>query len=236
LSIDETDEQLFAAYVAGRASAFDRLYARHRGGVYRYLLRHVRNRALADELHQDVWMRVIKSRDGFGAEQETWGTVCQVYAGFDALSGQELFAAQKINPNVTHRITIRFRTGILATMRVNWTDTREGRNRIFDIIDSIDPDQRREKLELLAIERNITGDGAAPGPLVGFPTGWGRKNFNEAPGSGRTVFTLPGIPLPSVFQAYVGGQQQGPSHYTLVGNQVTFDFAPSADDEMWSFY
>jgi RNA polymerase sigma-70 factor, ECF subfamily len=74
LSIDETDEQLFAAYVAGRAPAFDRLYARHRGGVYRYLLRHVRDRAIADELHQDVWMRVIKSRDGFGADARfaTW--------------------------------------------------------------------------------------------------------------------------------------------------------------------
>ena len=74
MSIEETDEQLFAAYVAGGASAFDRLYARHRGGIYRYLLRHVCDRALTDELHQDVWLRVIKSREGFGADARfaTW--------------------------------------------------------------------------------------------------------------------------------------------------------------------
>jgi SPP1 family predicted phage head-tail adaptor len=177
-----------------------------------------------------------RTRDSFGADQELWSTVALVYAGFEALSGRELFAAQKLSPDVTHKITIRYRTGILAQMRVNWTDTRELRNRIFDILSTMDPDQSRVKLELLAIERNIPGDAGVAGPVTGLPSGWGRKNFNEAPGSGRTVFTLPGIPLPTVFQAYVGGQQQGPAHYILVGNQVTFDFAPGADDEMWSFY
>jgi SPP1 family predicted phage head-tail adaptor len=94
-------------------------------------------------------------RDAFGAEQEVWSTFAQVYAGFETLSGQELFAAQKFNPDVTHKITTRFRTGIVAEMRVNWTDTREGRNRIFDIIAPMDPVQGREKLYLLAIERNV---------------------------------------------------------------------------------
>jgi SPP1 family predicted phage head-tail adaptor len=176
------------------------------------------------------------ARDGFGAEQELWSTICQVYAGFEALSGRELFAAQKLSPDVTHKITTRFRTGILATMRVNWTDTREGRNRIFDIIDSIDPDQRREKLELLAIERNIPGDGAAPGPLVGFPTGWGRKNFNEAPDGSRMVFTLPGIPNPTVFRLVIAGIEQSTSQYTLVGNTVTLGFAPASTDDMVPWY
>jgi RNA polymerase sigma-70 factor (ECF subfamily) len=67
LSSEETDEQLIAAYRAGDAEAFDRLYARHRGGVYRYVLRHVRDRAQADELHQDIWLRVIQARESFAA-------------------------------------------------------------------------------------------------------------------------------------------------------------------------
>ena len=39
----DSDEELMLAYGAGRAAAFDVLYARHKGGVYRYLLRHCRN-------------------------------------------------------------------------------------------------------------------------------------------------------------------------------------------------
>ena len=58
---DAADEALMLAYGAGNAGAFDRLYARHRGGVYRYLVRHVGNAGIADELFQDVWMNAIKA-------------------------------------------------------------------------------------------------------------------------------------------------------------------------------
>lgn len=62
---DPADHELMLAYAAGDAAAFDALYARHRGGVYRYMLRHCGERALADELFQDVWMNVIRSRDSY---------------------------------------------------------------------------------------------------------------------------------------------------------------------------
>lgn len=183
------------------------------------------------------------SRDGFGAAQELWNTVCKVYASLETMSaqsgapaGQELFAAQKLSANVTHKITIRYRAGIIPTMRINWTDTSEGRNRIFDILASTDPTQGREELQLLAIERNIPGDGAAPGPAIGFPTGYGRKAFNEAPDGQRTIFTLPGIPLPSVFRLMIAGLEQPISQYTLVGNTVTLPFAPASTDDMVPWY
>jgi SPP1 family predicted phage head-tail adaptor len=175
-------------------------------------------------------------KDSFGAPQELWSTVAQVRASFQTLSGQELFAAQKITPDVTHIITIRYRPGILADMRVNWTDTSEGRNRIFDILAPIDPTQRRRELHLHAVERNIPGDGGAAGPLIGFPTGYGRKAFNEAPDGNRRVFTLPGIPLPSVFRLVIAGIEQDTSQYTLVGNTVTLPFAPASTDPMVPWY
>ena len=50
------------AYASGEAAAFDVLYARHKGGVYRYVLRHCGNSGLADELFQDIWMSVIRVR------------------------------------------------------------------------------------------------------------------------------------------------------------------------------
>lgn len=62
---DASDETLMLGYRNGDAGAFDRLYDRHRGGVYRYLLRHCRDAGLADELFQDVWMNLIRARESY---------------------------------------------------------------------------------------------------------------------------------------------------------------------------
>lgn len=63
-----TDEDLMLRYAAGEATAFDCLYQRHRGGVYRYLLRQLRDRATAEELFQDVWLSLIRARDRYRVE------------------------------------------------------------------------------------------------------------------------------------------------------------------------
>jgi len=62
------------AYAGGSPGSFDRLYARHRGPLYRYLLRHCGNAALADELFQDVWSRVIRASATYvpSAKFTTW--------------------------------------------------------------------------------------------------------------------------------------------------------------------
>jgi RNA polymerase sigma-70 factor (ECF subfamily) len=71
---DDTDESLMLAYGRGDAAAFERLYARHKGPTYRYLLRHTSERPVADELHQDVWMSVVRARERYAAEArfKTW--------------------------------------------------------------------------------------------------------------------------------------------------------------------
>jgi len=71
---EDSDEALMLSYAAGRAAAFDTLYARHKGGVYRYLLRHCGNAGIADELFQDVWMNAIRARDRYvpTAKFTTW--------------------------------------------------------------------------------------------------------------------------------------------------------------------
>ncbi|WP_425487600.1 RNA polymerase sigma factor [Marilutibacter spongiae] len=68
------DASLMRAWVAGDADAFDLLYARHRGPLYRFLVQQARNRALADEFFQDVWQRVIAARAGWtpDAAFSTW--------------------------------------------------------------------------------------------------------------------------------------------------------------------
>lgn len=70
----DADERLMLAYAAGRADAFDTLYARHRGPVFRYLVRHCGEARLAEELFQDVWTNVIRSRASYAptAKFTTW--------------------------------------------------------------------------------------------------------------------------------------------------------------------
>jgi len=75
MEADDTDEALMLRYAQGDAAAFDALYARHRGGVFRYLLRQLSgNRAAAEELFQDVWMNLIGARDRYRVEAKftTW--------------------------------------------------------------------------------------------------------------------------------------------------------------------
>jgi RNA polymerase sigma-70 factor (ECF subfamily) len=62
LARDASDTDLMQRYAAGDARAFDILYARHKAPLYRYLLRQCRDRAVADDLFQEVWGRVIRHR------------------------------------------------------------------------------------------------------------------------------------------------------------------------------
>jgi RNA polymerase sigma-70 factor (ECF subfamily) len=64
-SAESSDEELMLCYRDGDAGAFDALYARHKGGVYRYLLRQCREAAAAEELFQDVWMNLVRARAGY---------------------------------------------------------------------------------------------------------------------------------------------------------------------------
>lgn len=70
----ESDEELMAAYRDGNAAAFDALYARHRGPLFRYVLRGVKLRSVAEELYQEIWIRVIEARRRYAvtARFTTW--------------------------------------------------------------------------------------------------------------------------------------------------------------------
>jgi RNA polymerase sigma-70 factor (ECF subfamily) len=72
--MEATDEQLMLAYRDGNAAAFDDLYARHKGRLFRYVLRGVRTRALAEELYQEIWIRVVEARSRYtpSARFTTW--------------------------------------------------------------------------------------------------------------------------------------------------------------------
>ena len=61
----DTDEDLMLRYRDGDAAAFDVLYARHKGGTFRYCLRQCSNSAEADEVFQELWLSVINARASY---------------------------------------------------------------------------------------------------------------------------------------------------------------------------
>jgi len=107
---EDSDEALMQAYAAGRAAAFDTLYARHKGGVYRYLLRHCRDAGTADELFQDVWMNAIRARDRYvpTAKFTTWLYTLAHHRLVDhwRASGQAKFASIDDDGDESTRATV----------------------------------------------------------------------------------------------------------------------------------
>ena len=70
----ESDEQLMLAYARGDAGAFEALYGRHKGPLYRFVLRSVKGRGEAEELFQDIWTRVIEAAGRYAPQAKfaTW--------------------------------------------------------------------------------------------------------------------------------------------------------------------
>jgi RNA polymerase sigma-70 factor (ECF subfamily) len=64
---ERSDEALMKAYADGDMSAFEHLYNRHRGPLYRYILRQVGDAATANDLYQGSWEKIIKARGNYKA-------------------------------------------------------------------------------------------------------------------------------------------------------------------------
>lgn len=60
-----TDDELMAAFIVGDAAAMETLYLRYRQGVYSWLLRMTGDAAEAEDIYQDVWLKVIRSASDY---------------------------------------------------------------------------------------------------------------------------------------------------------------------------
>jgi len=65
MELKPQDSALMLRYRDGDVSAFELLYRRHNDALYRYLLRLCRNPAAAEDVFQEVWGKIIKTRDNY---------------------------------------------------------------------------------------------------------------------------------------------------------------------------
>jgi RNA polymerase sigma-70 factor, ECF subfamily len=70
----DPDAALMVRVCGGHEASFETLLSRHRSQVVNHLYRLVRNRAIAEELAQDVFLRVYRFRDRYQPEAKfsTW--------------------------------------------------------------------------------------------------------------------------------------------------------------------
>jgi RNA polymerase sigma-70 factor (ECF subfamily) len=71
---DETDEQLMRSFQRGEVRAFETLMRRHRTPIHSFLCRQVGDRARAEDLTQEAFLRMVKARHDWEprATVKTW--------------------------------------------------------------------------------------------------------------------------------------------------------------------
>lgn len=62
-----SDDDLIGAFRAGDGSAMEALFGRYRKSVFAWLIRMAPDRAEAEDLYQDVWLKVIRGVNGYAA-------------------------------------------------------------------------------------------------------------------------------------------------------------------------
>lgn len=83
------------------------------------------------------------TRDSYGDEVDSWGVTSTVYAQIDPVRGREFFAAGEKHSEINTKITMRYQSGVVPTMRVvHGSDT-------YDIRAVIDVWGRQRMLELM---------------------------------------------------------------------------------------
>lgn len=85
-------------------------------------------------------------RDSYGEEDVTWADVATVWADVQPIRGREYLEMDQAQADVTHRVYLRYRTGVEPTMRVYLG------SRALQIESVIRPGERRIGLELICKE------------------------------------------------------------------------------------
>ncbi len=69
-----SDEDLMLRYAGGEVHAFEALYARHKGPLFRYLSRQLSDQGVVEEAFQDVWANLVRSRERYEVKARftTW--------------------------------------------------------------------------------------------------------------------------------------------------------------------
>lgn len=98
--------------------------------------------------------RRTTTADGYGGTTESWAAdpATPITAYFKALSGTEVYAAQRIAPRSRFRCIIRFRGDVSRNPYYTPNDRLVFRGRYYNILNVVDVEMRNRWIELLLNE------------------------------------------------------------------------------------
>lgn len=104
------------------------------------------------ELRQRVQIQARDtSQDATGQPSTDWRTVATAFASIEPISGNELDLVQSLQLKTTHKVTIRYLTGITGKdQRILFGD------RVFTIVNVRDFEERHRTLALYCEEGRVT--------------------------------------------------------------------------------
>lgn len=96
--------------------------------------------------HRVELQRLTERQDDVGGVSLEWNTYATVWAAVEPIRGREYFIREQVAGDVSHRVVMRWRSGVSVRDRV----LHDGRQ--LEVESVLDRDERRVELELMARE------------------------------------------------------------------------------------
>lgn len=100
-----------------------------------------------DMRHRITFQRLVETANEVGETVQGLEDYATVWASIEPTTGREYYEAQKIQPELTYKITIRYLKGITPGMTIKYKD------RVFQITSIINPQERNERFEVMCTEK-----------------------------------------------------------------------------------
>lgn len=96
--------------------------------------------------HRVTIQQKSATTDAFGGRVETWADIATVWASVEPLQGRELASAKATYPEVTAKITMRYRDNVTEVNRIKFE------NKYYNLTPGNDKDMKHTELVFLASE------------------------------------------------------------------------------------
>ena len=103
--------------------------------------------------HRITIQAPTEASDGIGGMTTTWSTFKTVWAAIWPLKGAEYIATAQTTSEITHKVRIRYLSGVTPKHRIKWG------TKYIDIESVINPDERNIYYEMMCKETYPVRDG-----------------------------------------------------------------------------
>jgi RNA polymerase sigma factor (sigma-70 family) len=178
---EDADETLMRRFAAGDARAFERLYDRHQKPVWRFVLRSVREPAIADDVTQELWFAVARSAASYQASAKfrTWIFTMARNRVIDLSRTKKNTVS--IDDDVDNDEGAHLFTELAADSRLGplrQLESKDTARQLLDAVEMLPPDQR--ETFLLQAEADMSVEQIAEATQVSFETAKSRLRYARA--------------------------------------------------------